>query len=64
MYSNPDEIPKYLRKKISNKIHNTKEDIENSYSEPKKLITSAKAQRWAAIQVVKAFFGLPIIPGK
>ena len=64
IYSKPEEIPKYVKKEVSKKINITKENIENTYSEPKKLITSAKAQRWAAVQVVKAFFGIPIVPGK
>ena len=64
MYSKPEEIPKYIKKGITKKIDTTKTNIEDGYSDPKKLITSAKAQRWATIQVVKAFLGIPIIPGK
>ena len=64
MYSKPEEIPKYVKEGISKKIDITKTNIENTYSEPKKLITSAKAQRWAAVQVIKAFLGIPVVPGK
>ena len=64
IYSKPEEIPKYVKKEVSKKINITKENIENTYSEPKKLITSAKAQRWAAVQVIKAFLGIPVVPGK
>ena len=64
IYSKPKEIPKNIKKGISKKIDNTKTNIEETYSDPKKLITSARAQRWAAVQVVKAFLGIPVIPGK
>ena len=64
IYTKPAEIPKYIKKGISKKIDNTKTNIEDTYSDPKTVITSGKAQRWAAIQVVKAFLGMPIIPGK
>ena len=64
MYSKPEEIPKYIKKGITKKIGTTKTNIEDTYSNPKKVITSTKAQRWAAIQVVKAFLGIPVIPGK
>ena len=64
IYSKPEELPLYIKESISNKIDNTKKNIEQTYSEPKKIITSARAQRWAAIQVVKAFLGIPVVPGK
>jgi len=64
MYSKPEEIPKYVKEGISKKIDITKTNIEKTYSEPKKLITSTRAQRWAAIQVIKAFLGIPVVPGK
>ena len=64
MYSKPEEIPKYIKKGITKKIGTTKTNIEDTYSNPKKVITSTKAQRWAAIQVVKAFLGIPVIPGR
>ena len=64
IYSKPKEIPKYVKKEVSKKINITKTNIENTYSEPKKLITSTKAQRWAAVQVIKAFLGIPVVPGK
>lgn len=64
IYSKPEEIPKYIKKGITKKIGTTKTKIEETYSDPKKLIISAKAQRWATIQVVKVFLGIPVIPGK
>ena len=64
IYTKPEEIPVYIKKSISNKIDNTKKNIEETYSEPGKIITSSRVQRWAAVQVVKAFLGIPIVPGK
>ena len=38
--------------------------MKDLYSNPKSILDSKKVQNWAGIQVVKAFFGIPIIPGK
>ena len=64
MYSDPEKIPSHLKTEISKKIENSKKSIENVYSDPKSIISGAKAQRWAAFQVVKAIVGIPVIPGK
>ena len=64
MYSNPEQIPAHIKEEISGKINTAKNNIEASYTDPKKIITSARTQKWAAIQVVKAFLGIPIVPGK
>ena len=34
------------------------------YKEPKQIITLEKIQKWGAVQVVKAFLGIPVIPGR
>ena len=64
IYEEPEKIPSEVKYKFSNTIENTKTSIQNFYSDPKTAITSPRAQKWAAIQVVKAFFGIPIVPGK
>ena len=64
LYSNPESIPDEVRTKIAKKIERKKVELNNIYSSPKKIITEEKAQRWALVQVVKAFLGMPIIPGK
>ena len=64
MYSNPEQIPTHIKEEISGKINTAKNSIEATYTDPKKIITSATAQKWAALQVVKAFLGIPLVPGK
>jgi len=64
IYSEPEKLPSEVKFKFSNTIENTKASIQNFYSDPKTAIKSPRAQKWAAIQVVKAFFGIPIVPGK
>ena len=64
IYSNPDELPEKLRTEVESKIVKTKEEIKNLYSNPKDYLTEARVQRWAFVQVFKAFLGMPIIPGK
>ena len=44
-------------------LKETKEEIVNIYHEPKSFITPEKAGRWAVIQLVKAFLGMPISYG-
>jgi len=63
-YANPKLIPNKIRKKVAKKINNTKEEIGSIYDSPKDAFTNIRVQKWAAIQVVKAFLGMPIIPGK
>ena len=64
IYSQPEKLPEHLRTKVAKKITKTKEEIKYLYSNPKEAITLERAQRWAAVQVVKVFLGMPIIPGK
>ena len=64
IYDEPEKISSEVKYKFSNTIENTKASIQSFYSDPKTAITSPRAQKWAAIQVVKAFFGIPIVPGK
>lgn len=53
-----------VKKKIQKKIETTKKEINNIYDSPKSIIHSEKAKRWAAVQVIKAFLGVPVIPGR
>ena len=64
IYSRPEKLPGEIKVKVAQKVQKTKTDLKNLYSDPKDAVDSKKIQRWAVIQVVKAFFGMPIIPGK
>ena len=64
IYSQPEKLPEHLKTKVAKQITKTKEEIKYLYSNPKEAITLERVQRWGAVQVVKVFLGMPIIPGK
>ena len=67
LYYKPEDIPKELKLQIAKKVETTKNELlklRKIYSNPKSIFASKKAQRWVGFQVVKVFFGIPIIPGK
>lgn len=63
LYSNPKEIPSEIKREVAKKISKTKEDINILYKDPKTTLAPEKLQRWGTIQIVKLFFGMPLIPG-
>ena len=64
IYSRPKDLPGEIKVKVVKKVQKTKTDLKKLYSDPKDAVDLGKIQKWAAIQVVKAFFGMPIVPGK
>ena len=64
LYSKPKELPEYFKTKVIKKVTKTKIDLKKIYLNPKDSIDVVKAQKWAALQLVKVVLGLPIVPGK
>ena len=64
LYAQPETIPDEIKIQVAKKIKKKKTELKNLYSSPKEVITLEKAQKWVAVQVVKVFLGMPIIPGK
>ena len=64
LYSNPKEIPNEIKTGVASKIEEKKNTLQSIYSSPGDVITYKRVGKWGAMQVVKAFFGLPIIPGR
>ena len=64
LYSNPQSVPDEIKMQITKQIKEKKEGIKSIYNDPKGIITYERVQRWAGIQVVKVFLGIPIVPGK
>ena len=64
LYSKPEAIPGEFKMQVAKKIEEKKIELKNLYSHPRETITLQKAQKWAAIQFVKVFLGMPVIPGK
>ena len=64
IYSQPEKLPDHVKMKISQKIEKKRIELKTLISDPQGMITIEKMQKWGAIQVVKLFFGIPVIPGK
>jgi len=64
LYAKPESIPGEIKTQVAKKIEEKKNVIKNIYASPKETITLERAQKWAAVQVVKVFLGIPIIPGR
>ena len=64
IYSEPEKLPDEVKIRIAKKMENAKDELKNLYNKPESIIESKKVHRWAAIQIVKVFFGIPIVPGK
>ena len=64
LYSKPESIPGEIKTQVSKKIEEKKNVIKNIYNSPKEAITLERVQKWAGVQVVKVFLGIPIIPGR
>ena len=64
LYNEPEKIPGELKMTVRKEIKKNKENIKKIYDNPKEIFTKEKLQRWGTIQIVKAFLGMPIIPGK
>lgn len=64
IYANPSSLPKEVKLQIAQRIENTKKKISDLKESPKDIFTPSKIAKWTGIQIVKAFFGIPVIPGK
>ena len=49
---------------MAKKVEEKKIQLNNIYHSPKETFTLERIQRWGAIQVVKVFLGMPIVPGR
>lgn len=63
-YSNPEMIPMKIKTKISLSVEEKKSEIKDIINKPHDVFTLKKVGKWSAIQVVKLFLGMPVVPGK
>jgi hypothetical protein len=63
-YARPKSIPDKIKTQVSSRIKEKKVEIVNIYREPKSLVTLERAGRWTVVQLVKAFLGIPTLPGR
>ena len=45
-------------------IQEKKDEIKSIYDKPDEVLTVERIGKWGAIQLVKAFIGMPIVPGR
>ena len=64
MYNEPREIPNEAKVLLVKKIEKKKLELKELYNNPTEIINVKKIQQWGTIQLVKAFLGIPIVPGK
>ena len=64
LYSNPKTIPKEMKTQVAKKIKEKKVELKNIYNSPQDLFTLERMRKWGAVQVVKLFLGIPIVPGR
>ena len=49
---------------MAKQIQEKKFELKNLYESPKDIVTLGRVGKWGVVQVVKAFLGMPIIPGR
>ena len=64
LYNNPKAIPGEIKTKVATQIQKKKFELKNLYDAPKEVVTLERIGKWTVVQVVKAFLGMPIIPGR
>lgn len=64
LYKQPEKIPDEIKMSLSKKIKEKKVELKKLYQDPKQAIDIKKIQQWGALQLVKVFLGVPIVPGK
>lgn len=64
LYTNPKAIPEKAKTEIAKKIQDKKEELKQMYNSPKDTVNLKKVSKWGAMQVVKVFLGMPVVPGR
>ena len=64
LYNDPKSIPREVKTKVTKQIQKKKFELKNLYESPKDAFTLERLGKWSMVQVVKAFLGMPIIPGR
>ncbi len=62
LYNDPGKIPDEFKTQVSKQIKEKEIGLRNIYNSPKEVFTLERVGKWSVIQVVKVFFGMPIVP--
>ena len=64
MYQNPKTIPTETKEHLAKRIQKKKDELKKIYNSPRDIFTTEKLKKWGAVQVVKLFLGIPVVPGR
>jgi hypothetical protein len=64
LYSSTGSISGGIKTQIAKKIKKKKVELKNLYNNPSDTVASKKVKKWALMQIVKVFLGVPVVPGK
>jgi len=64
LYNDPRTIPDEFKTQVSKQIKEKEIGLRNIYNSPKEVFTLERVGKWSAVQVVKLFLGIPIVPGR
>jgi len=64
LYNDPRSIPGEIKVKVAKQIKEKKFELKSLYESPGDTFILGKIGKWGVIQVVKAFLGMPVIPGR
>jgi len=64
LYNNPELIPGEIKTGLAKQIDEKKQELKDIYKSPSQTITFERVQKWGIVQIVKAFLGIPVIPGR
>ena len=64
LYNNPELIPGEIKTGLAKQIDEKKQELKDIYNSPSQTITFERVQKWGIVQIVKAFLGIPVIPGR
>ena len=64
LYNNPRTIPGEFKTQVSKQIKEKEIALRNIYNSPKEVFTLERVGKWSAVQIVKLFLGIPIVPGR
>jgi len=64
LYSNPKSIPEEVKTQVAKQIKEKKIELRQIYNYPNEVFTYERVRNWGAVQVVKVFLGIPVVPGR
>ena len=64
IYKEPKKLPGKVSKKLTKMVNKQRSELKHLYENPNEIFKSEKIKKWAGLQIVKVFLGIPVVPGK